>query len=113
MNRIRMAIVAVLLASFAGFAYVLEGRVQVGDDARPLRAGQVGWFDATRAEGTSALHHATTGDDGARAMLYAAPPLGEPIATHGPFVGGSRADLMRVSQDYVNGRFVRMSDLAR
>jgi hypothetical protein len=31
---------------------------------------------------------------------------------HGPFVGGSRADIMRVSRDYMDGRFPRLSQLA-
>ena len=57
------------------------------------------------------LRLAATDDGGARVVLYAAPPIGEPIATHGPFVGGSREDLMRVSRDYIEGRFVRMSKL--
>ena len=100
-------------ASFAGFAYVLEGAVQAGGDETPLREGQAGWLDSTRTEGVSLLRVAATGGDGARVVLYAAPPIGEPIATHGPFVGGSRADLVRVSQDYMAGRFVRMSELGR
>jgi hypothetical protein len=31
--------------------------------------------------------------------------------THGPFVGESRADLVRVSQDYTQGRMPRISEL--
>jgi hypothetical protein len=32
---------------------------------------------------------------------------------HGPFVGETRADLMRVSRDYMDGRFDRVSALMR
>ena len=102
-----------LPATFAGFAYVLEGTVRAGDDGTALHAGQAGWLDHPGAERASALRLAATDAEGARLVLYAAPPIGEPIATHGPFVGGSRADLMRVSRDYMDGRFVRMSELAR
>lgn len=108
----RSAIEQEIPAAFAGFVYVLDGAVQAGDDETPLRAGQAGWLDETGADGASALRLAAA-DEGARLVLYAAPPIGEPIATHGPFVGGSRADLVRVSQDYMAGRFVRMSELAR
>jgi redox-sensitive bicupin YhaK (pirin superfamily) len=36
-----------------------------------------------------------------------------PIVMHGPFVGGTSADIMRVSRDYLEGRFERMSALVR
>jgi len=38
-------------------------------------------------------------------------PQHKPIAMHGPFVGETRADLMRVSRDYMDGRFDRVSAL--
>lgn len=99
-------------ATFAGFACVLDGTVVAGDDGAVLRAGQAGWLDVDpRADGDSVLRLAATDDGGARLVVYAAPPIGEPIATHGPFVGGSREDLMRVSREYVEGRFARMSEL--
>jgi redox-sensitive bicupin YhaK (pirin superfamily) len=44
-------------------------------------------------------------------MLYAGEPTNVPIVMHGPFVGETRADLMRVSTDYMAGRFPRMSEL--
>jgi len=39
------------------------------------------------------------------------PAQHKPIAMHGPFVGETRADLMRVSRDYMDGRFDRVSAL--
>jgi len=98
-----------LPASYNGFLYVLDGVVQVGDGDR-LRAGEVGWLDRHGGDDESVVH-LDAGDDGARVVLYAGPPQHAPIVTHGPFVGGSRADLMRMSREYVAGRYVRMSDL--
>jgi redox-sensitive bicupin YhaK (pirin superfamily) len=99
-------------ATFAAFAYVLDGTVVAGDEGTVLRTGQAAWLDVgARAEGESVVRLAATDDDGARVVVYAAPPIGEPIASHGPFVGGSRVVLMRVSRDYMEGRFVRMSEL--
>jgi hypothetical protein len=34
-----------------------------------------------------------------------------PIVAHGPFIGESRADLVRLSEDYVQGRMPRVSEL--
>jgi redox-sensitive bicupin YhaK (pirin superfamily) len=98
-----------LPASYNGFVYVLDGGVRVGDAA--LRAGQVGWLDRPSDDAESTLR-LVAGDAGARVVLYAGEPQRAPIVQHGPFVGGSRADLMRMSRDYLDGRFVRMSELA-
>jgi redox-sensitive bicupin YhaK (pirin superfamily) len=46
-------------------------------------------------------------------VLYAGEPQRAPIALHGPFVGGTRADLVRASTAYRNGEFARMSELVR
>jgi redox-sensitive bicupin YhaK (pirin superfamily) len=99
-----------LPATYNGFLYVLEGTLQVGDIV--LAAGQVGWLDRPDADGESRLHLAA-GEAGAHAVLYAGEPQHRPIVTHGPFVGGSRADLMRMSRDFMSGKFQRMSELAR
>ncbi|MQA90154.1 MAG: pirin family protein [Gemmatimonas sp.] len=100
-----------LPAAYNGFLYVLDGPVHVGAETE-LRDGQVGWLDRPDADGDSALW-LTAGSAGARVVLYAGQPQNYPIATQGPFVGGSRADLMRMSREFVNGQFVRMSELAR
>ena len=101
-------------SSYAGFVYVLEGTARVGDDETPVGAGQIAWLARSDAgEGASVLRLATHPDMHARLVLYAARPIGEPHVFHGPFVGATRQDLMRVSKDYVEGRFVRMSSLAR
>lgn len=101
-----------LPASYNGFVYVLEGALSAGTDAKPLVAGQVGWLNRDSGVGASSLR-LIAGDAGARAMLYAGEPTNVPIVMHGPFVGETRADLMRVSSDYLAGRFPRMSELLR
>jgi redox-sensitive bicupin YhaK (pirin superfamily) len=102
-----------LPAAFNGFVYVLDGDVRIGDgQGVPLRAGQVGWLDRPAQKGDSALI-LTAGTAGARVALYAGEPQHVPIVTHGPFVGGSRADLMRMSREWMDGRFPRMSELVR
>jgi hypothetical protein len=102
-----------LPASYNGFVYVLDGSVRVGENGETtLRTGQVGWLDRPESNGPSVLR-LTAADEGARAVLYAGDPQHRPIAMHGPFVGETRADLMRVSRDYMDGRFDRVSSLVR
>jgi quercetin 2,3-dioxygenase len=47
----------------------------------------------------------TAGDKGARALLLAARPLGEPVAWSGPFVMNTREELMQAYEDYRQGKF--------
>jgi redox-sensitive bicupin YhaK (pirin superfamily) len=46
-------------------------------------------------------------------MFYAGERQDVPIVTHGPFVGESRADLVRLSQAYLDHRMPRVSDLKK
>jgi len=97
-----------LPASFNGFVYVLDGEIKAG--TKSLVAGEVGWF-ADADPSTSGELHLETGEHGARVMLYAGERQRTPIVMHGPFVGETRADLMRVSQAYMQGKLPRVSEL--
>lgn len=100
-----------LPASYNGFLYVLEGDVTVGGaQPRRMSKGQVGWLDAPRVTDPTIIT-ITAGNFGARVVLYAGEPQRTPLVMHGPFIGESRADLMRISQDYVQGRMPRVSQL--
>jgi len=103
-----------LPASYNGFVYVLDGTARVGDgDGTTLRSGEVGWLDRRDEEGPSILRLSGGAPEGARLVLYAGQPQNAPIVMHGPFVGGTRADLMRISREYMAGRFDRVSALRR
>jgi redox-sensitive bicupin YhaK (pirin superfamily) len=95
-------------ASFNGFVYVLDGEVNVG--TKTIVAGQVGWLGDAEASDATQLRFATGVAD-ARVALFAGERQGVPIVMHGPFVGETRADLMRVSQAYVQGKLPRVSEL--
>jgi hypothetical protein len=100
-----------LPASYNGFLYPLEGELVIhGDEPRRLRVGEIGWLE-NGGPGTTVRF--TAGNDGSRVMVYAGERQGVPIVTHGPFVGETRADLVRVSQAYVEGRMPRVSELRR
>ena len=89
---------------YAGFIYVLDGEITAG--TKRLKAGQAGWLD--EAEGPLAIQ---AGPYGARSVLYAGEPQRIPLVMHGPFVGETRADIMRVSREFMEGRLPKVSDL--
>jgi redox-sensitive bicupin YhaK (pirin superfamily) len=99
--------------SYNGFLYVLSGDVFVGRSGTRLTAGQVGWLAQPEPSTSNvAPVHITAGREGARVMLYAGERQGVPIVQHGPFVGESRADIMRLSKLYTEGNMPRISQLA-
>jgi redox-sensitive bicupin YhaK (pirin superfamily) len=71
----------------------------------------VGWLDRPPGEGASNLR-LNAGEGGARLILYAGEPQGTRVVMHGPFVGESRADISRLNDEYRQGRFPNMSELA-
>ena len=91
---------------YHGFVYVLAGEVTFG--AKLVKEGEVGWL-ADHPD--DAMLSAAAGPFGARAVLYAGEPQRVPIVMHGPFIGETRADLMRVSQAYMKGEMPRVSEL--
>jgi redox-sensitive bicupin YhaK (pirin superfamily) len=99
--------------SYNGFIYVLGGDVFVGRSGTRLTAGQVGWLAEGEPSASSvAPVHITAGREGARVVLYAGERQGVPIVQHGPFVGESRADIVRLSRLYTEGKMPRISQLA-
>ena len=98
-------------ASYNGFAYVIGGSVRIGGPETLLRAGQVGWLDRPEGDGPSVLT-VLAGENGARLVLYAGQPQGDPIVSYGPFIGDSKDDIARLFTEYRAGRFELMSHLA-
>ena len=98
-------------SSYNGFLYPLEGQLLVdGKSSQRLSVGQIGWLESG---GPSTTIRLTAGQVGSRVILYAGERQNVPIVTHGPFVGETHADLVRVSQAYVQGRMARISELDR
>jgi len=99
-----------ILASYNGFAFVIDGSVQIGDTA--LSVGQVGWFNHSNGTGLSALR-VVAGESGARLVVYAGQPQGDPIVSYGPFIGDTKHDIARLFAEYQAGRFPRLSELTQ
>ena len=77
-----------------------------------LNTGQVGWLDRPTDNGTSVLRVAAD-KSGARVILYAGQPQGDPIVSYGPFIGDSKQDIARLFAEYQAGRFPRLSELKK
>jgi quercetin 2,3-dioxygenase len=90
-------------ANFNTFLYVLQGSVKLGDEETLLGEGQVGWLDIFNSDGQSQLK-LIAGVQGVRFVLYAAKPTGDAIVSHGPFIGGSNEDILRLYGDYQQGK---------
>ena len=100
-----------LPASYNGFLYPLDGDVRVASAATSVATGQIAWL-APGADASTVVR-LTAGEHGARVVLYAGEQQRVPIVTQGPFVGESRADLLRLGQLYTQGRMPRVSQLRR
>jgi len=100
-----------LPVTYNGFLFVLDGSVRVGEDPTPIARNQVGWLDRPSGDGVSVVR-ITAHEEGARIVLYAGQPQGTPIVSHGPFIGDTIDDIKRSYQEYREGRFPRMSEIA-
>ena len=77
-----------------------------------LTTGQVGWLDRPTDNGTS-MFRVVADESGARVILYAGQPQGDPIVSYGPFIGDSKQDIARLFAEYQAGRFPRLSELKK
>ncbi|MFO1418147.1 MAG: pirin family protein [Methylotetracoccus sp.] len=83
------------------FLYLYEGAATIGEDggALPHRAaGLLSDGDAIKVR---------AGPEGARMLLLAGKPLGEPIVQHGPFVMNTREEIEQALADYRDGTLTR------
>jgi redox-sensitive bicupin YhaK (pirin superfamily) len=82
------------------FVYVLEGVVAVGGGRKPVSERELAVLDA----GPSVV---VRSDAGARFLLLAATPIGEPVSRSGPFVMNTDEEIRRAWEDYRTGRLVQ------
>jgi hypothetical protein len=80
------------------FLYPYEGGVNIGSAGVPTHSAGV------LSAGDRIV--VAAGADGARFILLAARPLGEPIVQYGPFVMNTREEIEQAIRDYQNGELV-------
>jgi len=87
-------------------AYVFEGAVRLGDEAKEVREGQL----ALLGPGNAVRFRA---DASGRLLLLAGVPIGEPVARYGPFVMNEEPELMQAVRDYQSGRMGEITRTAK
>lgn len=92
-----------LVPDHNAFSYVFAGAAEIGatgeSPGKLVRSGELavlGRGDAVRVR---------AGRDGARLILVAGQPLGEPVFKYGPFVMNSKDEILQAINDYRNGTF--------
>ena len=83
--------------SYNGFVYLLDGGL-VFNDQTSLQAKDLAQL---ANDGETIRLRAT---EQTRAILLAGEPIGEPLATYGPFVMNSQAEIMQAMRDYQLGK---------
>jgi redox-sensitive bicupin YhaK (pirin superfamily) len=84
--------------SHNAFLYVYEGDAVVGDDARPLPYRAAGLLTP------GGQVRIRAGAQGARMLLLAGKPIGEPVVQYGPFVMNTPEEIQQAVIDYQRGQ---------
>jgi redox-sensitive bicupin YhaK (pirin superfamily) len=98
-------------ANFNAFLVAIDGSVEVGSNGKQLGKDQVGWLDHFDNTSQSELI-LRSGPEGARLILYAARPLGEPIVSHGPFIADRQDEIPPLYHRYRSGQMEHISKAA-
>jgi redox-sensitive bicupin YhaK (pirin superfamily) len=96
--------------AFNTFLYMIKGRVDIGEEKKTLQEQQVGWLDTFPNEASTALS-IVAGTWGGRLALYSGQPQHEGIVAYGPFIGDKQQDIIRLYNEYHEGRMQHVSEL--
>jgi redox-sensitive bicupin YhaK (pirin superfamily) len=80
------------------FAYVYQGDARIGAAGTRVERGEL----ALTSRGASLP--VTAGEQGARLIVVAGRPLGEPVARYGPFVMNTAEEIHQAFADYRAGK---------
>ncbi|MDR7078121.1 redox-sensitive bicupin YhaK (pirin superfamily) [Neobacillus niacini] len=93
-----------LPGDYNGYIYVLEGSGTFGENKIVAKKGQAMWLgSADEADKSFIQVHA---NEKLRIILFAGPPLKEPIVAQGPFVMNTMEEIKQAYEDYRNGTFI-------
>jgi redox-sensitive bicupin YhaK (pirin superfamily) len=85
--------------AFNALAYVLSGTGSVGGAGQPIEAGQLAVFG-----GGDVLTLTASPTQSLDVLLLGGQPIREPVATYGPFVMNTRAEIVQAFEDFQAGR---------
>jgi len=90
------------------FVVVLAGDAMVGATGRPVAEGQLAWLTREDEESTVSF---LAGDARLSLLLFAGPPLGEPVVAQGPFVMNTEEEIRAAFREYRAGLFGEVAPL--
>ena len=88
-----------MASSFNGFAYVVNGEAEFGQDREKATRGQMVMFERDGDE----VRIENSGTEPLDVLLIAGVPLNEPVARYGPFVMNTRDEIYQAVEDYRSG----------
>ncbi|GIZ51643.1 pirin family protein [Noviherbaspirillum aridicola] len=83
------------------FVYAYEGQLEVGEDRRRLKERSAGVLSPGERVALRA------GERGARFLLLAGRPIGEPVVQYGPFVMNTVEEIEQAIRDFQSGKFTQ------
>jgi len=90
--------------SYNALVYALAGSGTVGEEGAPLREGQLAVLDAGGHLVVTASARTDGRADALDVLVLGGEPIGEPVATYGPFVMNTRDELAQAYEDFQAGR---------
>jgi quercetin 2,3-dioxygenase len=91
-------------ATFNALVYVLAGSGRAGAEGRPVTSGQLVVFGAGDFISVRAADRQESRSGHLELLVLGGRPIGEPVATYGPFVMNTRAELQQAMEDFQAGR---------
>lgn len=89
---------------FNALVYVLAGSGTVGAERRPVRTGQLAAFGPGDVVTVQADDRQEAGSPQLDVLVLGGRPIREPVASYGPFVMNTRAELRQAFEDFQAGR---------
>ena len=90
--------------AFNALVYVLSGEGTVGQDRRPVHAGQLAVFGPGDMLTVAAATSPSLGSPELDVLILGGRPIGEPVYQYGPFVMNTRAEVAQAVEDFQAGR---------
>ena len=90
--------------SYNALAYTLAGHGSVGQEARPVRTGQLAVFGAGDNLVIKADENQESRSPQMDVLILGGEPIGEPVAWMGPFVMNTKAEVLKAFEDFQAGR---------